>query len=185
MINSEFELKLVNKPWGFEFELLDNKSISIWCVSIGQEHKSGYLLDQCSTSFHMHTSKTAKVFVLEGAIELFQNDGSFILNESIPYVLPPRTPHKLSAHHGNAILLEVELPSNRSDIIRLKDSYGRSKNLYSWDVIDSKTVKSWKSELRNKETPYDINITGDNLSPCMYLSNGVAVEYLDTNITQY
>ena len=182
MINSEFELKLVNKPWGFEFELYDNESISIWCVSIGQEHKSGYLLDKCSTSFHMHTAKTAKIFVLEGAVELIQNQSSLILHKSIPHVLPPRTPHKINAYHGNAILLEVELPSNRSDIIRLKDSYGRSKNLYSWDIIDPKKIESWKSELRKKETPYDINITGENLSPSMYLSNGVTVEYLVTNI---
>ena len=182
MINSEFELKLVHKPWGFEFEFYDNEDISIWCVSIGQEHKSGYLLDSCSTSFHMHTSKTAKVFVLDGAVELFDNKSSLILNKSIPHVLPPRTPHKINAYHGNAILLEVEFPSNRADIIRLTDSYGRSKNLYSWDIIDSKNVESWKSELRNKETPYDINITGNNLSPSMYLSNGVSVEYLDTNL---
>ncbi len=184
MINSEFELKLVNKPWGFEFELYDNKAISIWCVSIGQEHKSGYLLDSCSTSFHMHTSKTAKVFVLEGAVQLFKNNSSLILNESSSYVLPPRTPHKLNAYHGNSILLEVELPSNRSDIIRLTDSYGRSKNLYSWDMVDSKKVESWKSELRNKETPFDINITGTNLLPSMHLSNGVTVKYIDTNIKQ-
>ena len=182
MINSEFELKLVNKPWGFEFELYDNDAISIWCVSIGEEHKSGYLLDSCSTSFHMHTSKTAKVFVLEGAVQLFSNNNSFILNESSSHVLPPRTPHKLNAYHGNAILLEVELPSNRSDIIRLTDAYGRSKNLYSWDIVDSKKVESWKSELRNKETPFDINITGSNLSPSMSLSNGVEVKYIDANI---
>lgn len=184
MINSEFELTLVNKPWGFEFELFDNNDLSIWCVSIGQEHKSGYLLDDCSTSFHMHTSKTAKVFVLDGAVQLFQNESSLILNESISHVLPPRTPHKINAYHGNAILLELELPSNRSDIIRLTDSYGRSKNTYSWDILDSKKVRSWKSELRNKVTPYDINITGSNLLPSMYLSNGVSVEYKDTNIEE-
>ncbi len=182
MINSEFELKLINKPWGFEFELFDNESISIWCVSIGQEHKSGYLLDEYSTSFHMHTSKIAKVFVLDGAVELVQNNSSIILNESISHILPPRTPHKLNAYHGNAILLEVELPSNRSDIIRLQDSYGRSENLYSWDIIESKNLESWKSVLRNKKTPYDINITGNNLSPSMHLSNGVSVEYLNTNL---
>ena len=182
MINSEFELKLVNKPWGFEFELYDNELISIWCVSIGQEHKSGYLLDTCSTSFHMHTSKTAKVFVLDGAVELFQNNNSLILNESISHVLPPRIPHKLSTYHGNAILLEVGIPSNRSDIIRLNDSYGRSENLYRWDILDTQKVESWKSELRNKVTPYDINITGKKLAPSMHLSNGVAVEYINTNI---
>ena len=45
----------------------------------------------------MHTSKTAKVFVLEGAVELVQNNNSLILNESVSHVLPPRTPHKLNA----------------------------------------------------------------------------------------
>lgn len=184
MINSEFELKLVNKPWGFEFEFYDNNFISIWCVSIGQEHKSGYLLDTCSTSYHMHTTKTAKVFVLDGAVHILDNGKSTILKRSIPYVLPPRTPHKLDAYHGNAILLEVELPSKRSDIIRLADSYGRSKDIYSWDILDSKKVKSWKSELRNKETPYDIDIKGNSKSPRMSLSNGVSVKYIKTNIKE-
>tara|TARA_B100000242_G_scaffold193530_1_gene139536 strand:+ start:598 stop:1350 length:753 start_codon:yes stop_codon:yes gene_type:complete len=184
MIKSEFKLKLVDKPWGFEFELYDNKLVSIWCVSIGQEHKSGYLLDSSSTSFHMHTAKTAKVVVLDGAVKLSKSDESKILNKSKPYVLPPRTPHKLNAYHGNCILIEIESPSNRSDIIRLSDSYGRSKNKYSWDILDSKKIESWKSELRYKETPYDINITGDAKSPCMILSNGVTVKYIKTSINE-
>ena len=51
-------------------------------------------------------------------------------------------------------------------------------------MVDSKKVDSWKSELRNKETPYDINITGTNLSPSMSLSNGVEVKYISSNIRE-
>ena len=134
MISSEFDLTLVTKPWGFEFELFDNEAISIWCVSIGKEHKSGYLFNSSSTSCHMHTQKTAKVLILDGAVELFVNNQPIIVNTSSPFTIPPRTPHQLQAYHGNALLLEVELPSNRGDIVRFSDSYGRSKSTYCWDL---------------------------------------------------
>lgn len=184
MINSEFELKLVTKPWGFEFELYDNKDISIWCVSIGQEHKSGYLFDSFSTSCHMHTNKIAKVVMLDGAAQLFINDKPVIVRSSEPYTIFPRTPHRLQAYHGHALLLEVELPSNRSDIVRFSDSYGRSKNTYCWDLLESDKIDSWKSELHNKETPYDITILGKPSSPCMRLSNGLNVKYISTSVEE-
>ena len=38
ILNTIFELKLIDKPWGFEFEIYEDESISIWCVSIGKEH---------------------------------------------------------------------------------------------------------------------------------------------------
>ena len=51
-------------------------------------------------------------------------------------------------------------------------------------IFDSNKITSWRSELHNKNTPYDITITGSATSPKMCLSNGVCVEYVSKTIDE-
>ena len=175
MINSESELLLIKKPWGFEFEFFDNTNISIWVVCIGQEHKSGYLLENHSTSYHMHTTKEALVLPLLGCVKVTTPLQTTIIQPGQFTTLRPRTPHRLSPYLGFSILFEIEIPSNRNDIIRLADTYGRTNNTYSWDLDNEPEALRWKSELRSSIEVFDLDVSGPSHQRTLTLENRISV----------
>tara|TARA_R110000824_G_scaffold218232_2_gene404755 strand:- start:5 stop:640 length:636 start_codon:yes stop_codon:yes gene_type:complete len=114
----EFQNKLIVKPWGSEYELFANENVSIWHLTI----KPGE-----STSLHCHPNKKTGLLVLEGAAEVsFLNSKHKLLPSEkvmIRHGVFHRTTNKLST---DLQLLEIETPNDKTDIIRLKDEYGRS-----------------------------------------------------------
>ena len=167
MIDSDFPLLAVTKPWGFEFEFFDNDDISVWILVIGREHKSGYLTEDNSTSFHMHSKKTTNILCLHGAIEIKTQNLSTIIRRGEIQSITPRVFHQLSAHLANSIAIEIETPSDRSDIIRLEDQYGRKGTGYSWEKECPTKMFTVQSELRAKENIKSIHITGDKEFPVL------------------
>ena len=170
MIHSDFPLIAVTKPWGFEFEFYDNANISAWILVIGREHKSGYLTEANSTSFHMHSKKTTHILCLQGALEIKTQHLRTIIRKGEIQSINPRVFHQISAHLANSIAIEIETPSNRSDIIRLEDQYGRQGTGYSWEKECPTTMFAVQSELRSTNKLKSIEITGDKECPVLRTS---------------
>jgi mannose-6-phosphate isomerase-like protein (cupin superfamily) len=109
--------KVIIKPWGYEFLVYENEKIAIWFLHINKGH---------STSMHCHRRKKTALMILSGksvckTLEM-END----LTDLDALVLDPGVFHSTqSLDDKGTDLIEVETPPGKTDLIRLKDSYGR------------------------------------------------------------
>ena len=111
---------VVTKPWGYEFQVFDNRRFSLWLLYL----KAGH-----STSLHCHLGKMATFIPLIGTLECKR---LFRSHESTVHLQFPRTAtagagiyHSVGATDRDLFLMEYETPSNKSDIVRMSDRYGR------------------------------------------------------------
>ena len=122
------------KPWGFEYEFLDESGVSAWILQLGIAHKSGYVNGSSRTSMHMHSSKLTTVVCLDGIVDIVLVTDSVRLSPGMSISILPTKFHRLQSYLGHAVVLEVESPSQRNDIFRIKDDHGRINDGYMWDV---------------------------------------------------
>lgn len=124
-------MKSTKKPWGFEFEVFSNDNISFWVLAIKNGH---------STSMHVHKQKKASVISLAGHPAVnFINDSQYLAKGKM-IVIRPGLFHQIEGGNTDqySIVAEIENSTNRNDIIRLKDKYGRTHKKYEWDLTISK-----------------------------------------------
>lgn len=102
--------------------MFDNGRASVWLLNINPGQ---------GTSIHCHYGKRATFVPLVGIIGCRTNDGMRHL--TFPDVM---TVDRYEFHsvgnpiHADATLLEIETPSDKSDLMRLRDNYGRSGRGY-------------------------------------------------------
>ena len=110
--------QIVIKPWGFEYKCFSNDEVAIWVLEIDKGK---------ATSLHCHPRKNTALIILQGVIEL-----SFI-RDATPHrfrgldkinIFRGRF-HRTKAVSDGVVLLEVEAPDDKRDIVRLEDDYNR------------------------------------------------------------
>lgn len=107
----------IRKPWGHEYCAYRNAEVAIWVLEIRQGE---------ATSLHAHPRKNTALIVLRGTVEL-----SFIRGEPLRLVGLDKINvfrgrfHRTRALTNDVVLLEVETPDAKLDIVRLADDYGR------------------------------------------------------------
>jgi mannose-6-phosphate isomerase-like protein (cupin superfamily) len=108
----------VEKPWGKERELWLTREVSVWRLHInpGQE-----------TSLHCHTNKTSLMIVESGEVRLETLGGESPVTGSV--LIERGVFHRLKSPTG-AVVIEVEWPPNRCDLVRLEDKYSRKATGY-------------------------------------------------------
>lgn len=156
----------VPKPWGREYICWESNDCAIWVLEINENK---------STSFHCHTEKNTGLVVLEGEVnlKLINSEYNFKALEKIN-IFRGRF-HQSTAVGGNAVMIEVEAPVNKKDLIRWEDSNGRKNSLYENEkVIFENTeniIQLGNKEVHTKTQIYK-NLTLDIYSPDEYsLSN--------------
>jgi hypothetical protein len=113
---------IVDKPWGFEYLAYENSHVALWVLHIAAGER---------TSLHCHPTKTTGLVLLQGVAEL-----SFLTDSKLL-----EAPHKEMIRRGlfhstravsekGVILLEVETPNDKADLVRLSDAYGRGAQGY-------------------------------------------------------
>jgi len=119
----DFSKLVVNKPWGYEYLMFQNKKVAIWMLYI----KKGY-----STSMHCHPNKKTSLFlVLGGAVSSTLNE-SFNLKEKEGLIYDQGVFHTTEAVSENgAFVMEIETPPDKADLFRLKDKYKRVMKAYT------------------------------------------------------
>lgn len=119
----DFSGLVVNKPWGYEYLMFQNKDISIWMLYI----KKGF-----STSVHCHPNKkTSLLLVLGNAICSTLNE-KFNLKEHDGLIFDKGVFHTTEAVSENGIfVMEVETPVDKTDLFRLTDKYKRELKGYA------------------------------------------------------
>ena len=120
--NYNFENLIVNKPWGYEYLFYSSKEISIWILKILKNQK---------TSMHCHPNKKTSLILLEGEANLYTLSKKINLKCGNAVTIDKGVFHRTSSEYENDIMvMEIETPTNKNDIVRYQDKYNRSNSGY-------------------------------------------------------
>ena len=110
---------IVKKPWGFEYELFDDKKHAVWMLNLNANR---------ATSLHCHQHKSACLVPLTGEITLVMLTSERMTIKPLQAVtLLPKKFHSLwNAGTSDVKVIEIETPSNKLDLVRANDAYGRA-----------------------------------------------------------
>ena len=116
----------VPKPWGKEYLCWRSKSCAIWLLEL---HHGA------STSFHCHTKKNTGLVVLEGLVRLRLINSEYELGplEKIN-IFRGRFHSSFCLGEKGSVMIEVEAPVDKSDLVRWEDSYGRENLGYETEA---------------------------------------------------
>jgi mannose-6-phosphate isomerase-like protein (cupin superfamily) len=115
--NFDFSQVIVKKPWGHEYLLYEGDGLAAWVLHIKKDSM---------TSMHCHVDKTTILIVLSGKVRCSSLNESNELSEGEGLIIEKKRFHSTGAiSEEGAIVLEVENPVNKTDLVRLKDAYGR------------------------------------------------------------
>jgi acetolactate synthase-1/2/3 large subunit len=121
--NTDFTGLVVNKPWGYEYLMYQTKEVSIWMLYI----KKGY-----ATSMHCHPNKKTSLFILLGESLSSNLNNQFVLKERDGLIFDKGVFHQTEAISENGtFVMEIETPSNKTDLFRLQDRYKRVMKGYT------------------------------------------------------
>lgn len=121
-IIKDYKKRVVNKPWGYEYLMLENQHVAVWIL---------FLKKGCSTSMHCHPKKKTSLVVLSGQVITSSLESHFDLKELDACKIDAGVFHATKAVSAKgALVMEIETPPDKSDLIRLKDSYGREGKGY-------------------------------------------------------
>ncbi|PIR69956.1 MAG: hypothetical protein COU47_00800 [Candidatus Niyogibacteria bacterium CG10_big_fil_rev_8_21_14_0_10_46_36] len=113
---------LVQKPWGHEYLFFKNDAVAIWML---------FIQPQAQTSMHCHPNKQTSVTVLSGEAECSTLERSLYMSAGKGLLLEKGVFHSTKALSPKGIyVLETETPTNKKDLVRLRDSYGREGKGY-------------------------------------------------------
>lgn len=115
--SSSINKKIIKKPWGYEHRIYINHSLEIWKL---------FLDPQASTSFHCHPHKDTLLLCIQGTLNFETTSGTRKLTPGECVFIERGALHRTSSNN-TAILLEVESPPEKNDLIRIQDKYGRNR----------------------------------------------------------
>lgn len=147
----QFKIKdyVIPKPWGNEFLFFENVDIGIWLLNIDHNKK---------TSLHCHPNKKTGLIVLSGEIEFNFLNSKHIIKEYEKITIWPGVFHSSkSINQNGSVILEVESPKNKYDLIRIEDDYNRqTKNYEASDTWIPRTKSNiWlKNQIKNSPLTY-------------------------------
>ena len=113
---------IVRKPWGYEYLIYQNKFVSVWIL---------HILKKQETSMHCHPQKKTSLIVLNGQVKCKNLHNSYLRKKGEAVLINKEVFHStFNSTNKNAVIMEIESPNNKHDLLRLKDKYGREKKGY-------------------------------------------------------
>lgn len=126
----DYSNAIVTKPWGYEFLVFENDYVAIWMLHIVRKKK---------TSLHCHPRKITSLILLSGeasfyhiddTVELSEMDG-LVIDKGVFHSTEASSPYSINPPSENGIwVLEIESPPIKTDLVRMKDNYGRVGESY-------------------------------------------------------
>lgn len=111
-------MKIITKPWGREYQCYRNDELAIWALEIERDKY---------TSLHAHPHKNTALVLLRGCVRLSFIRGDPIVLTALDKINIFRGRfHRSTALTDDVLMLEVEAPNDKRDILRLSDDYGRA-----------------------------------------------------------
>jgi mannose-6-phosphate isomerase-like protein (cupin superfamily) len=118
---STHESVIVRKPWGFEYMAYQNEHVALWVLHIKKGHK---------TSLHCHPKKTTGLVVVSGTVNINFISDSREITAPGKQMIRRGLFHQTCALTEDVIVLEIETPVDKNDLVRLNDCYGRENSGY-------------------------------------------------------
>lgn len=116
-------MRVVDKPWGYEKRVFMDDVNDAWLMH--------FSMPGDSSSLHRHPNKRKILIVLRGEAMMQRAgewQGPFVQYQS--QVVERDVLHRQMALDDNTEILEIESPPNKTDIVRVKDLYGREGKPY-------------------------------------------------------
>ena len=111
--------EVIRKPWGYEYCAFDNGAAAVWILHIARGRQ---------TSRHCHPNKRTQLILLQGEAR-FNGEPLVALRpvviEKGEFHQTAATSEIVPASENGAFVMEIEEPSNKGDILREADAYGR------------------------------------------------------------
>lgn len=133
---------VVPKPWGYEYLMYENEFVAIWILHLKKNH---------ATSMHCHPKKKTSLVVLSGRTRAYTLNEWFELESLNGLVYEEGVFHTCKALTDDVFLMETESPSNKKDLVRLKDMYGRENEGYESEDKFIRSVKKYNYLFFNKK----------------------------------
>jgi len=113
----DYSKEKILKPWGYEYQIYADKEVAIWILHIDSNQK---------TSFHCHPNKQTTLKLLSKERILCRNLlTTEVLFQGDIIEIDKGVFHQTIGCGFGAIIMEVEIPNNKNDLIRYQDIYGR------------------------------------------------------------
>ena len=112
---------VIKKPWGEEYLVFKNDYTAVWILQINKGAR---------TSMHAHPNKKTALVVLSGNVKCPTLQTEAILSKGQGFLIDKGVFHATEALSDGVIILETETPTNKKDLVRLHDHYGRSGQGY-------------------------------------------------------
>lgn len=122
----DYKSVVIPKPWGEEYLLFQTSCVAGWILRIKKGEK---------TSLHCHPNKKTSLVVLSGKVNVYFLTSKLNLSYGEKVIIRQGVFHSTEALTDNVILLEVETPVDKEDLLRIKDSYGRESKPYETITI--------------------------------------------------
>lgn len=118
----DYERVQVEKPWGFEYLMYGNQQAALWFL---------YIRPGEQTSLHCHPRKKTGLVLLSGEAEIsFLNDSTRLKALNRVMIRPGLFHSTKAVSPDGIILLEIETPRDKGNLVRLNDAYGRKLQPY-------------------------------------------------------
>lgn len=126
----DYSRVIVKKPWGYEYLVFQNEDVAIWMLHVVRKRK---------TSMHCHPRKKTSLILLSGQAKFYHPKGDLELNpmdgviigRGVYHSTEAFNPHPIDPVSENGIwVMEIESPPMKSDLVRMKDAYGRAGTAY-------------------------------------------------------
>ncbi len=117
----------ISKPWGWEIEVWKTPIVAITYLNLNQGK---------STSLHCHPNKRTGYIVIKGEVEVEFLAGKKQYKAGGRVNFRPCLFHRTTAISDEVILLELESPSDKHDLIRLEDSSNRKTSVYENETAE-------------------------------------------------
>jgi mannose-6-phosphate isomerase-like protein (cupin superfamily) len=118
----KYEGLIIRKPWGYEYLAFENEYVAMWVL---------YIQHGFQTSLHCHPNKKSSLTVLSGEALCTTLGGAIKVRPGKGLLIDRGTFHSTRALSKNGIVvMEVETPVNKRDLVRLDDKYGRKDKGY-------------------------------------------------------
>ena len=120
--------RVIQKPWGYEYRIYADQFYDLWKLS---------LLPGQSTSMHCHPRKETALLCLGGRGTMRFLEGVYEV-EPLDCIYIGKGVFHSTENSGDIPLelVEVEVPRNKLDLVRLADKYGRSGKSYETKSLD-------------------------------------------------
>ena len=113
---------MIPKPWGFEFRAFADAYFDTWVLHIEPGH---------ATSMHVHPRKLTYLICLDGTGLITGLNAEILVQPGGIVRIAPGAFHSTRNHDEAPLrLVEVEVPRNKLDLLRLRDGYRRAGTAY-------------------------------------------------------